>query len=341
MSLSALSSKKVEVLDDTICTRARINTGPFCNYSCNFCYYKDQLSNRRPLKEIYEQIDLAKNYGMTSVDFSGGESSVEPNWFKILDYANDRFEYLSCLSHGGKFANMEFLKKSQKHGLKEILFSIHGQTPEVHDKITERKGSFKRIIQAVHNAHELGILVRINCTISLENYKNIDTGVLKSLNPLQINFIVVNYWGDNRHETNTIDYKDMSTYLHQYLDELTSVDYINVRYIPLCYMKGYEKYVIDYMQLPFDLYDWNIAHYFQDDKGGMLTKDKVKDLYNTAEVQRVSSYDKPLECLKCKHFYICDGVEKGLDMPVYPVKGDKITDPIHYCRNNMIKENPH
>ena len=133
----------------------------------------------------------------------------------------------------------------------------------------------------------------------------------------------------------------MSTYLHQYLDELTSVDYVNVRYIPLCYMKGYEKYVIDYMQLPFDLYDWNIAHYFQEDKGGMLTKDKVKDLYNTAELQRVSSYDKPLECLKCKHFYICDGVEKGLDMPVYPVKGDKITDPIHYCRNNMIKENPH
>ena len=336
MSLSLMSAKKVDVISDTICKRARIDTGPFCNYKCNFCYYKLQLSERRPLEEIFSQIDYAKEYGMTSLDFSGGESSVEPNWFNILEYANKRFDYLSCVSHGGKFANIDFLKKSQDAGLREILFSVHGQTAEIHDKITERKGSFKKIVQAIENAHQLGIVVRINCTVSFENYKCIDTKVLESLRPLQLNFIVVNYWGDNRHEKTTIDYGDMSKYLHNYLDEIASIRYVNVRYIPMCYMKGYEKYVIGYMQLPFDLYDWNIAYYAQDDRGIVLTKDNLKDLYSTAELQRASSYQKPLTCITCKHFYICDGVEKGQEMPVFPEEGEKIVDPIHYCRSNMI-----
>ena len=34
-------------------------------------------------------------------------------------------------------------------------------------------------------------------------------------------------------------------------------------------------------------------------------------------------------------------MEKSLDEDVHPVIDEKITDPLYYCRNNMIKENPH
>lgn len=342
MSLASLSFSKINYLNDFICKRARIETGPFCNYKCTFCYYKDRLDQRIPLKSIYNQIDLAKQYGMTSLDFSGGESAIEPNWFKILEYGGKQFNYMSCLSHGGKFADIEFLKKSQEYGLKEILFSVHGQTAEIHDNITQRKGSFKKIVRAIKNAHKLGIIVRINCTITLENYKIIDIKVLEDMNPLQLNFIIVNYWGDNKNETNRIDYKDMSKYLHKYLNSISTIKYVNVRYIPFCYMKGYEKYIINYMQLPYDLYDWNIAFYprFQQNRGCILSKDLLKDLYNTAELQRNSSYQKPLNCLKCKYFYICDGIEKDCNIETKPIEGDKIHDPLHHCRNNIISTYP-
>lgn len=346
MSINNLSVDKLEKVSDKICERAKIFTGPLCNYKCTFCYYKNQLNNRESLSEIKKQIDLAYNYGIKSIDFSGGESSVEPIWFDLLKYSKDKFKYLSCLSHGGKFSDKEFLIKSKSLGLKEILFSLHGSTAAVHDKITQKEGSFNNILKAISNANDLGILVRINCTISIDNYKYINTNLIKELKPFQFNFIIVNYFSDNTiSNTNRIDYKTITPYIHTYIDNLKdTIQYINVRYVPFCFMEGYEKYVIDYMQLPYDLYDWNIAFYHNSIRLAINNKnyeEKLDDLWQAAKHHRIKSYNKPLECLKCKYFYICDGMEKSLNEPIYPKIGEKITNPLYYCRDNMIKENPH
>ena len=125
--------------DTPHCERARLDTGTFCNYDCEFCYYKDMLDVKTPWEIVKGRIDHLYDYGIKEVDLSGGESSVSPDWFKILDYCNERFESVSCVSHGGRFANKDFLKESQEHGLKEILFSLHGATEESHDSITNRK----------------------------------------------------------------------------------------------------------------------------------------------------------------------------------------------------------
>ena len=179
--------------------RARINTGFLCNYGCEFCYYKDKLDQRDSFEQIKERIDDVMRYGINQVDLSGGESSIEPNWFNILDYCNSKNLYISTLSHGGKFCDYEFLKKSKEHGLKEILFSLHGSSEEVHDSITKRKGSFNKIITAIKNAKSLNILVRINCTISEKNYLHLDEYItlLKQFNNIfELNFLPLNYWSD-------------------------------------------------------------------------------------------------------------------------------------------------
>jgi MoaA/NifB/PqqE/SkfB family radical SAM enzyme len=46
---------------------------------------------RDPLEVILERVDYIKAYGITEIDLSGGESSIEPNWFKILEYCQDKF----------------------------------------------------------------------------------------------------------------------------------------------------------------------------------------------------------------------------------------------------------
>ena len=161
-ALSELGCSGLELdLTTTPCVRARLNTGTFCNYDCEFCYYKDMLDVKTPWEIVKKRIDYLYKYGIKEVDLSGGESAVSPDWFKILDYCNDKFRSISCLSHGGKFANMDFLKESKDRGLKEILFSLHGATAEVHDEITGRKGSFNRILKGINNAKELGMKIKI------------------------------------------------------------------------------------------------------------------------------------------------------------------------------------
>lgn len=323
--------------------RARLNTGFLCNYDCEFCYYKDRLTERDSLELIKSRIDDIYNYGIRQIDLSGGESSIEPNWFKILDYCKEKEMSISTLSHGGKFSDIEFLKKSQEHGLEEVLFSLHGSNDEIHDKITRRKKSFQKIIQAIRNCHELGIRVRINCTVYDLNHSRLDSEyyrLLIDLNPLEVNFICLNYDTDNAH-FRPIDYEMITNSIKSCINLIKDrIKYINVRYVPYCYMEGYEKYVVNYFQHVYDIYDWNLALYNHEiDTTKTYTKEeKLRQSHNAARHFRMNGYDKAEGCKDCKHYYICDGIEKQLSKnnKFKPQPGDYIHE-VNFYRNGFYE----
>lgn len=332
-------------LTTTPCTRARLDTGTFCNYDCEFCYYKDMLDIKTPWEIVKKRIDHLLAYGITEVDLSGGESSVSPDWFTILDYCNDKFQSISCLSHGGKFANMDFLIESRDRGLKEILFSLHGATAEVHDEITGRKGSFERILQGIRNAKELGMIVRVNTTVYYRNYHQLEevhSALINSIMPTESNFITLNYWGDfNVIDFKNVSYKDMTDAIKKCIDRLNDGIEINVRYAPYCYMEGYEKYVAGTYQHIYDVRDWNreMYTYTLDVTRSYTPTEKIQNAYNACSTHRARFYKKTLDCLKCKHFYICDGIEKEIlsDTPVIPAAGEKIKQVNFYRKNRDVR----
>lgn len=321
--------------DTPRCNRAKLDTGTFCNYDCEFCYYQGQLHLKTDYDTIVKRIDILHDYGITEVDLSGGESSVHKDWFKILDYCDERFENISTLSNGRKFSNEKFLVESKKRGLKEILFSVHGYDEKSHDEIVRRRGGWKHIMRAIELAHKHGIIVRINCTIY---QRNID-GLLKyheviiPLKPLEINFLTLNYWVNNKH-AKPIDYKHATDNIKTCIDNLKDhVKYINVRYTPYCYMKGYEKHVCNQFQHIYDRFDWNkeIYDYNVDVSRTYTDNEKIDMAYAAAAKPRLKDYIKPVECLGCKYYNICDGVEKQVtDCAVYPEPGDKITNVNHF-----------
>lgn len=318
--------------DSRRCTRGYIDTGKFCNYDCEFCYYKNQLDNRDSLEIVKKRIKYAKDYGLDSVDFCGGESSVEPNWFNFLDYAVEcGFKSINTITNGSKFCDMEFLKKSVKHGLTEILFSLHGFNEESHDLITKRKGSFKKIIKAIENANELGLTVRINCTVSDTNHKGLTKDypiLMKRLKPLEINFIAVRYESDNS-GYKKVEYKEIIDSIKLSIDLIKEdIKYINMRFVPFCFAKNYEKHVVNHYQHIYDIFDWNRGTYQQEVPIKNYTYNELLEHdYFEAEKTRINGYHKDITCKECKYFYICDGIDKHLaGQELIPVQGEKIND---------------
>jgi MoaA/NifB/PqqE/SkfB family radical SAM enzyme len=247
---------------------------------------------------------------------------------------------ISTLSNGYKFANKEFLAKSKEHGLEEILFSVHGYDKESHNILVGHRKGFENIVEAIKNAHELGIVVRVNCTVTHKNYKNLPTKfveLVKELNPLEVNFLTLNYW-DDAGVQETIDYATVTPYIHQTIDILKDiVKIINVRYTPYCFMKGYEQYVCNYYQHIYDVYDWNIAVYNGTIDPTEYKKDQHRALYRAAAEKRNWTYYKNHECLSCKHYYICDGVEKQIkNIQLHPEEGTKITQ-VNFYRKGYYK----
>lgn len=319
------------------CNRARLDTGTFCNYNCEFCYYQGLLDIKTGYDEIKKRIDVLHKYGIDEVDLSGGESSVHKNWFDILNYCNDKFKHISTLSNGWAFAKEDFLIKSKQHGLKEILFSVHGYDEESHDTIVGRKGAWNKIKKAISNAHSHDIIVRINCTIYQKNIEGLLTyhNTIKELKPIEVNFLTLNYWTNNANAT-PIDYKQATDNIKKCIDRIKDhVKYINVRYTPYCYMTGYESHVCNHYQHIYDKYDWNkeVYDYDIDVSRSYTHNEKIDMAFEKAYQEREKMYTKPIDCLKCKYYNICDGVEKQVtSFKPLPVAGEKIRDVNHYRR---------
>lgn len=327
--MNRLSIKQITIdYSRPINNRAKLDTGKLCNYNCEFCYYKKQLLERDALDVILKRVDYIAAYGITEIDLSGGESSVEPNWFKILEYCKDKFERISCLSHGGKFSDKEFIQKSYDLGLREILFSLHGTSEEVHDKIVGKKGAFRNLLNAIANAHDIGIEVRLNTTVYDLNYDNIDVEIIKACNPTQVNFIALNYWRDNA-DFKPIDYAAVCKYVKQYIRQLADYVEVNARYFPLCYMQGYEQYVRNHYDHIYDMKDWNKAIYNEqlDTSVEYTHEQKVDQCFAEAERIRLQTCFKTTDCVKCKFFLVCDGIENQLKGSVFPIPvvGTKIS----------------
>jgi MoaA/NifB/PqqE/SkfB family radical SAM enzyme len=334
-------SNKVDIdYTEPLNNRAKLDTGTHCNYRCEFCYYKTQLNNVTEFNVIKERIDYLVDCGIKEVDLSGGESSIHKQWFDILDYCKSKGLKISTLSNGYKFADKLFLAKSKEHGLDEILFSVHGYDKESHNILVGHRKGFENIVQAIHNAHELGILVRINCTVTHKNYKNLSTkfvNLMKELSPYEVNFLTLNYWNDAGIQ-DTINYGEVMPHVHGAIDLLKSfIDIINVRYTPYCFMKGYEQYVCNYYQHIYDVYDWNIAVYDGKIDAIDYKNDVYKAMYESAELRRNSTYYKKKECLDCKHYFICDGVEKQIkEIKLKPEMGEKIKN-VNFYRKGWYK----
>ena len=341
MNYNNLSVDAIRVDYDTPrCNRAKLDTGTFCNYDCEFCYYQGMLDIKTDYSKIEERINKLHEYGITQVDLSGGESSVHSDWFKILDYCNEKFEHISCLSNGWRFAKEDFVIKSKQHGLKEVLFSLHGYDEKSHDEIVRRKGAWVKILKAIENCQKHDIIVRVNCTVYQHNYKGLKDyhKIINHIKPLEVNFITLNFWVNNR-EFKPPRYVDITNEIKNCIDNIKNhVRYINVRYTPYCFMQGYEKHVCNQYQHIYDIYDWNkeIYDYDLDTSKQYSDKEKIDLGYAKARKDRLNDYKKPKECLNCKFFYICDGIENEVDDDVIPISGEKIQD-VNYFRKDFYK----
>jgi len=331
MNYNTISKPPIQThLQIPINFRGKLDTGLKCNYKCSFCYYQNNLDDPHlPLEEIKNRVDLIFESGMKEIDLSGGESSIHPDWFEILEYCRDKFMNVSCLSNGSKLKDFAFAEMSQISGLNEVLFSLHGWDEKSHDKIVGHNKAFQHIIQAIENCNILGIKVRINCTVTDFNAANLDyyAELIKKLDPEQLNLLPLNYWEDAGN-IQTCSYEPLARGIKVCINNLKETDIeINVRYIPYCFMKGFEEYVVGTFQHIYDLGDWNLLTY----DAQTPIENTIEAAYNRAQDNRVNSYNKPRDCSKCKFFLICDGVEKQYKEPDIEIQeGAHITNIMEF-----------
>src|SRR5262245_9330965 len=149
-----------------------------CNSRCVFCLDTDTPRNvylteedvKREIKRGRDELHADK------IIVSGGEASIHPKFVEFVRYAKEiGYDRVQTVTNGVMFSKREFYNAAVAAGLGEITFSLHGHTPELHDRLTGTPGAFKKLMKGMIRAiREDRIIVNVDVCINKQNVPYID-----------------------------------------------------------------------------------------------------------------------------------------------------------------------
>ncbi len=348
-----------------ITRRAVIYVTKLCNIHCKFCYYKYEESPKHaPFDSIERTFKWFKrDYQIDSVDITGGEPTIHP---RIVDIVR------SSLAHELKPTIITNAQKPRlietliDEGLQDLLISIHG-TPRHHDEVVGKKGAYAKIMETIQILKKRNFPFRINMVLTRYSCPDIQTIAvhLKEIAPRIVNLIAFNphegsQWKDKVNVQFQVSYTQQAQAAQRAIDILDAAGiYVNVRYIPLCFMKGYEKHVCNFLQWQFDPYEWEYLSSHRippEEKAAMLERAKNENTFsfsndgtsdeNSSDEETLHHYAMkqhikgnrflPL-CNQCANRQICDGIYPQYlagfgEKEFSPTPGTPLQDPLAYKR---------
>ena len=325
--------------------RVKIDTGKFCNASCNFCYYLPHVNNRTQLEvdDLYNFIPKLLSNGVREFEFSGGEPTLLKNLkqivleIKTIAMRNDVYPdelSISIVTNGIRInETIEDIPS-----INEVLISIHG-IEEDHDKIVHQTGAYKHIKRFLDTYNPEKTLVRVNTVISKDNYLNLRKPEFISLlnsfinDGIQVNLLPMNFWSDSQPISkedeqgiySTIDFiadelfptilvNEISNTPSRFSKNLRS-DIFNIRYAQKCRLnEAAQCFVRGHLDHYFDQHDWNKIWYPDDSNPQKLNNFSNLDIEEITldtiiknyTVEASTSHYKDKICANCPELS-CDG----------------------------------
>lgn len=149
-----------------------------CNSRCIFCLDTDAPRNVYvPADDVRRELLRGREqYNADKVILSGGEGSIHPQFIDFIRYAREiGYERVQTVTNGVLFARSEFYREAVAAGLGEITFSLHGHTPELHDRLTGTPGAFRKLMKGMIRAARDGrVIVNVDICINKQNVAVID-----------------------------------------------------------------------------------------------------------------------------------------------------------------------
>jgi organic radical activating enzyme len=153
---------------------AIIIMGASCNNHCIFCY--TNWINGFPnftSDQVKNAINKIADIGTArTLVFSGGEPTIRSDLPAMFEYANQvGFHDISLYTNGRELRKRPLLKKLVETGLKNVLFSLHGQNNNIHDEITRTRGSFAEAMDGLNNLVAFRVNIVVNIVIAQKNFE--------------------------------------------------------------------------------------------------------------------------------------------------------------------------
>lgn len=148
-----------------------INITTRCNFNCPHCL-RDPLDAGKTVQKdipvaLFEEIlKGAKKIDYGEITFTGGEPILHPEFGKLVELTC-RYGYYYTLVSNGWFYDKYWPIIARNKRCLSMTFSVDGATAEIHDRVRNKPGSFKMVIEAIRFYKDKNILREVGMTTCL------------------------------------------------------------------------------------------------------------------------------------------------------------------------------
>ncbi len=291
--------------------RTVIIAGYRCNCHCLFCLN----SNKRDIPdktsdEIKREMIKARKKGSDYIELNGGEMTIRSDIIDLVKFArNLGFLVMTIPTNGMMFYYETFTKEILKAGLNNIIFSIHGETAELHDSLTQVLGSFEKLKKGLENVKKYIKALRLkniylgsDTVIVKQNYRHLPQigEFLLNLGFKDSEFIFVDPTcgaAFDNFDKIVPRISEVAPYAHKCLDigRKNNISHWHIRYVPLCYFRDYLDQISELEELKI----FRTEHIAPDFTNLNVEKSRI----NLAK-------SKTEKCQDCKLYDKCEGIWK-------------------------------
>lgn len=155
-----------------------------CDLACVHCRAGAQ-PYRNPLElsteEGFALIDQICEFGSPLLVFTGGDPIKRPDVYDLIRYASDRGLRVAMTPSGTPLMTREVVQQLKDAGLSRLAVSLDGASADLHDRFRQVSGSFEWTMNAIAYAHEVGLPVQINTTMTRYNLADFPNLVQKMI----------------------------------------------------------------------------------------------------------------------------------------------------------------
>lgn len=141
---------------------------------CRACAQPFRNSQELSTEEAKHLIDEVAAMEAPLFVMTGGDPLKRPDIYELVEYAALKGIRPSLTPSATPLLTKEAVGKLKESGLARLAISLDGPTATIHDSFRKVAGSFQWTLDAVQYAHEVGLPVQINTTITRHNLQYLD-----------------------------------------------------------------------------------------------------------------------------------------------------------------------
>jgi MoaA/NifB/PqqE/SkfB family radical SAM enzyme len=232
--------------------RLVMSVGYSCNNNCKFCVVADKRAHcDKTTDQIKLELCEAYKNGFKEVVFTGGEYTIRKDVFELIEYAkNLGYLVIQIQTNGRRFSSKDFCEKIFIAGMNQFAPSLHGHTPDLHDKLTQKTGSFRQTVLGIYNIKKLTkgrVRIFTNTVVTKHNYVFLPkiAELLIKLGVDMYQFAFIHPQGQAQANFNDLVPKktDALPYIKKGLDlGIANGVGVMTEALALCLLPGYEQY---------------------------------------------------------------------------------------------------